>query len=270
MEFLRTNKRIGLYLSLLAILALGALVAVWSVTGTGAYLTGEGNWQTLAGDYRIGIIDYTVRVNDELLLGRESDGVLSPYKLAVPLPGAVRMYDSTVTSDRVRAQEFNEGAALMRVRVINYSKNTVDVSAQFTLVPGESGMMVLPLPTTLDEGTAKNFNSRQHVLKTLGLSTSVLDTLTAEQERTLLAALRAAYNQQPTAMTQEMGLLPGSTGVKPEAENVILDGSTYCYYRDVFFLVWDEYGDGTYNVDDAAVSTRQSYFKALFTVGQLD
>lgn len=276
MDFLRTNKRLGIYLALLCILALGALVAVWSVTGTGAYLTGEGDWQSLAGDYRIGVIDYTVRINDELLLDRASgessnpdDSAKTGYKLAVPLLGGVKMFDNTPgLTANIRAQEFNEGATLMRVRVTNYSKNMVDVTTNFALVDQSATGAVPPiralaLPVTLDEKTAATFDYYKYVLDTLGNPAD-------------LTALDTAYTtflaKTANRLELEMGILPGSTTVDPNAANVIKDGNSYCYYKDVFLIVWTEYGDGDHNnaILGATGANRQARFNAEFTVGQLD
>ncbi|MEG2097272.1 MAG: hypothetical protein RRY65_03815 [Pseudoflavonifractor sp.] len=49
MNFLRSKRRFGVYALLLGLLGFSALLALWGVAKTGAYLSDEGDWQTLAG-----------------------------------------------------------------------------------------------------------------------------------------------------------------------------------------------------------------------------
>lgn len=280
MDFLKSKNRLGLYLFLLAVLAVGALAAVWSVSGTGAYLTGEGDWQTLAGNYRIGIIDYAVKINDQTLLGRTTGkDQLDAYLLDVPILGGVKMFDPSISDSVVLTKEFNEGATLAKVRVTNYSKNMVDVTAQFSFVDqrtpeqiaaGVPPIRVMALPVTLTEKTATTFDLRKYILDTL--KPTIADNAT---EATALAALDTAYAKYAEhTMVLEMGLLPGSTtGSKPaDDDKVLQDGTSWCYYKDVFLVIWTEYGDGEFNsaVDGATGQPRQGRFNAEFTVGQLD
>lgn len=272
MDFIKGKNRLSLYLFLLAVLAVGVLAAIWSVTGTGAYLTGEGDWQTLAGDYRIGTIDYTVRVDDELLLGRNPTGeVVDSYRLAVPILGGVKMFDPDLTGKPdVLAKEFNEGATIMKVRVTNYSKNMVDVTTQFsfrdqTVKEGVAPIRVLALPATLTEATAATFDCRSYILNTLGNPVA----------GDFAASYLAYMNRTGGAMTLEMGILPGSTGSKPAGvgdDKVLQDGTSWCYYKDVFLVVWTEYESGEFNtaVEGSTGKPRQGQFTASFTVGQLD
>lgn len=271
MDFLKGKNRLGLYLLLLAVLALGALAAVWSVTGTGAYLTGEGDWQTLAGDWRIGTIDYTVRINDQLLLGRSSGSEsLAEYELVAPIKGGVKMFDPAPLTATVLDKEFNEGATLLRLRVTNYSRNIVEVTAQLSLpeqTAGDRPIRMLALPVTLGKTTATTFNYRQYILDTLG-NPADLDAMNTAYDE---------YIKKHPQQTLELGLLPGSvsgTTAPPGVgdDKILQDGNSWCYYRDVFLVVWTEYGDGEFNtaVDGATGTPRQGRFFASFSVGQLD
>lgn len=283
MDFLRGKNRIRLLLGLCCLLALCAAAAVWSVARTGAFLTAEGDWQTLAGDYRIGTIDYTVEVNDQLLLGRAGDGAsVIPYDLAVPIPGGVKMYDESVT-ETLQTKEFNEGAALMRVRVVNHSENMVDVSAAFTLhqspAPGASPIRVLPLPVTLDRDSAGTLDYRKYVLDALApFSASKSAPATLEEMEAAYSAYMNAEGVKGT-LTLDAGLIPGSATVPPAdtEDGFIQDGGVYCYYKDVFLLIWSEYGSGEYDTPAGKESAspapgahRQGRFKAVFTVGQIE
>lgn len=287
MDFLKSKNRLGLYLFLLAVLALGALAAVWSVSGTGAYLTGEGDWQTLAGDYRIGIIDYNVKVNDQTLLGRTTGkDELDEYLLDVPILGGVKMFDSSVSDAIILNKEFNEGATLAKIRVTNYSKNMVDVTAQFSYIDlrttaqieaGVPPIRAMALPVTLTEKTAATFDLRKYILETVG---------NADSLSTFDANYATYMNGLGNKMVLEMGLLPGSTTADPGvgSDKVVQDGNSWCYYRDVFLVIWTEYGDGEFNTDAPAPivgstpdptwtptgTPRQGRFHAEFTVGQLD
>lgn len=275
LDFLKSKNRMGLYLFLLAVLAVGALAAVWSVSGTGAYLTGEGDWQTLAGDYRIGIIDYNVKINDQTLLGRTTGkDKLDAYLLDVPILGGVKMFDSGISDAILLNKEFNEGATLAKIRVTNYSKNMVDVTAQFSYVDqrtqaqidaGVPPIRVMALPVTLTEKTALTFDLRKYILSTVG-DTDNLSTFNANYE-TYMGGLNGQ-------LVFELGLLPGSTTADPGVggDKVIQDGNTWCYYKDVFLVIWTEYGDGEFNlaVQNATGVPRQGRFHAEFTVGQLD
>lgn len=281
LDFLKSKNRLGLYLFLLAVLAVGALAAIWSVSGTGAYLTGEGDWQTLAGDYRIGIIDYTVKINDQTLLdsvpGSEN---LEAYLLDVPILGGVKMFDASISDSVVLTKEFNEGATLVKVRVTNYSKNMVDVTAQFSFVDqrtseqiaaGVPPIRAMALPVTLTKKTAATFNYRKYILDTL--KPTIADSAT---EAAALTALNTVYTEYAKrAMVLEMGLLPGSTNIDPNVgeDKVWFDQETqtWCYYKDVFLVIWTEYGDGEFNSTvNSAAQPRQGRFDAEFTVGQLD
>lgn len=280
MDFLKSKNRLGLYLFLLAVLAVGALAAVWSVSGTGAYLTGEGDWQTLAGDYRIGIIDYAVEINDQTLLGRTTGkDTLDAYLLDVPILGGVKMFDSTVSDAIILNKEFNEGATLAKIRVVNYSKNMVDVTAQFSYVDqrtpaqitaGVPPIRVMALPVTLTEKTAATFDLRKYILETLNLT-----DIGGTDETAALAALDTAYTEYAKSpMVLEMGVLSGSTTADPNVGDgkVVHEGDIWCYYKDVFLVIWTEYGDGEFNsaVQGATGQPRQGRFNAEFTVGQLD
>lgn len=281
LDFLKGRHRLGLFLLLLAMLALGALAAVWSVAGTGAYLTGEGNWQSLAGDYRIGTIDYTVKLGGSLLLGRTENGSsLEQYQLVLPILGGVKMYDPDPgLTALTRSQEFNEGTTLVRVRVANYSKSMVDVTAQFSLIdlrtPGQisAGVLpirALPLPAALTEQAAASLDYRKYVLDTLkpfhgGAAPASLSELDDAYH---------AYMAQ-SGISLAPGLLPGalstaSSPTPPADGSAFAEDGFWIYYRDVFFVVWSEYGNGEYNVPGDTAAPRQGRFDAVFTAGQLD
>lgn len=270
MNFLLGRGRYRLYASALALLLLVCVGGSWSAAGTGAYLTDEGDWQYLAGDYRIGTIDYLVSVNDQLLMGLEQDtSVVATHRLAVPIRGGVRIFDSTAETAGLRDREFNEGATLMRVRIVNRSDSMVVVSASFSLLDQspERSLRVLPLPVELDDATARRLDYRQYVLDTLGLDESALPA--AEDEA--LSALDAAYAGYLSAhpsMDLDAGLIPGALTASEGDDCVIEDGRPY-YYKDVFLLVWSEYS-GDYDTQGAAAPVLQGQFECAFTVGRLD
>ncbi len=272
---LRAKGRFGLYLGLIALLALLCGIAVWSVARTGAYLTDEGDWQYLGGDYRIGTIDYTVTVNDQQLMGlAPGTAEATTYQLVVPMVAGVRMYDPTVTA-ALRTAEFNEGATLMRVRVINRSDSMVEVHAAFTLqeeTGNSSPLRVLPLPVDLDAVSAARLDYRKYVTDTLRL-TDPNDFTAANAEPAALTALDTAYAAYHDGhpMSLDAGIIPGSIGADPTAANVtVVDGKPY-YFKDVFLLLWTEYGTGEYNVESTpSAPIRQGQFLATFTVGQVD
>lgn len=264
LERLRGRGRFGLYAGLLSVLALLCGIAVWSVARTGAYLTDQGDWQYLGGDYRIGTVDYTVTINDELLMGLEPGSAdVSTYKLVLPLLAGVRMFDPTLSTATLREREFNEGATLMRVQIVNRSDSMVEVHAAFSLADqtaAEGGALrVLPLPVDLDLDAARNLNYRQYVMDTLSLTDPAAFTDATESSAlTALDSAYAAYLAAHPTLNLDAGIIPGAVE------------SGYSH-KDIFLLVWSEYGSGEYDAPaptDAPV--RQGQFTATFTVGQID
>ncbi len=277
--FWKGRSRFTWYAAAAAVLALLLFAAARTAMGTGAWLTDEGDWQYLAGEYRVGTIDYTVSINDQTLMDQTTDKTsVNTYEMAVPLLAGVRMYDPTLTDADLRTREFNEGATLIRVRVVNRSDSMVDVRSAFTLMDQAakaSPIRVLPLSTDLDEDTAASLNYRKYVVDTLALTAPGSLTTEAE-EQTALAALADAYSAYLTAHPQmelTVGLLPGAVVGVPQEGDTVFDSSTgkYYYYKDIFLIAWAEYDGGSY--DSAAASapvSPQARFHAVFTVGQLD
>ncbi|MEG1878601.1 MAG: hypothetical protein RR211_03120 [Pseudoflavonifractor sp.] len=276
MNFLRSKRRFGVYALLLGLLGFSALLALWGVAKTGAYLSDEGDWQTLAGEYRIGIIDYTVDIDGQRLL-EPAGSQAQTFEMLVPLRGGVRMFDPTVSAEN-RGKEFGEGINLVRVRVVNHSDSTVEVGASFKLKEGSANSLrFLPVPTTFGEAAARSLNKRQYALDTVGMQD--VSCTTAEQETVALNNYATKYNAYRAANPAAQlpgGILSGATSVIPgegqNYETVTVDGKTkYYFYKDVFLLVWSEYGSGEFN---AALTTspkpRTGQFLATFTVGQLE
>lgn len=264
--YLQGKGRYVLYLAALVCLMALTVLALWRVTGSGAYLTDEGDWQDLAGTYRVGIIDYEVTVNAQSLAaaGDTADGNSQlRAKMLVPLMGGVQMFDTTV-STAVREQEFNEGATLIRVRVENRSDTMVEVTSAFQMAEQSVGeyIRVLPLPDTLTEVTARQLNCREYVLNTLKpYNTNVKPASLAELE-----SAYKAYHAANPEMLLDMGILPGAVS------DPTVEGGRRYSHKDVFLLAWSEYGSAEYNsaLTTGEAQARWGRLKAVFTVGQME
>ena len=270
-RWLRGRKRFVLYIALIILLAAGTVLSVLAVTRAGAYLQNEGDWQELAGEYRIGIIDYTVDINGQPLIVQGTDSnVVNTYQMIVPQRAGVRIFDPTV-GETLREKEFNEGITLMRVRVVNHSESMVSVNSLFQLAEQAGGqpVRVLSLPVSLDRLSAENLNYRQYVLDTLEIGESTA----GKSETEALQLLNASYDKLPPVIEMSIGTLQGASASPPSGD-WIQNGGIYYSYKDVFLIVWSEYGEGEYNsavnTDGSSPDARWGRFHATFTVGQVE
>lgn len=275
------KSRLGIYLPLLILLGLSTAFSLWTVTDSGAYLTDEGDWQGKAGQYRIGVIDYYVEAEGSVILDQSASA--DPVRhLVVPLKGGVRFYDPELTDASLRTQEFNEGATILKLRVVNRSDSLVEVSATLGLdgtqttdgnaafgAAGIQPLRLLALPSALKESGLSSYDYRAYVLGTLGLSDA------GGNEAAGLTAMDAAF--QGRAQEQIAGaVIRGSTQGAPVGDEYIETDGKICYYKDFFFLLWCEYGSGTEeglhnsHLAGESVVLPAARLGLTMTVGQLD
>lgn len=273
------RSRLRLYLPLLALLAALVSLSLWTVTDSGAYLTDDGDWQGKAGQYRIGVIDYVVEADGSAILSGTGEGTVD--QLVIPLKGGVRFYDPTLTDDTLRLQEFNEGATVLKLRVVNRSDSLVEISAAlnpstvqttsplFGGAEGAAPLRLLALPTVLREADLGGYDYRSFALTTLGLSDH------KGSEAAGLAAMTTAFTGRPAEQISG-AVIRGATRGTPVGEDYILEGSTAYYYKDLFFLLWCEYGSGSSeglhnsNLAGAGVILPTMRLGLTMSVGQLD
>ncbi|MEG2420658.1 MAG: hypothetical protein RSB55_03840 [Oscillospiraceae bacterium] len=274
------KRRYAFYIIAVVLLAVGIAAGVLLAGRSGAWLTNEGDWQDLAGDYRIGVIDYTVELNNETLIAQVG-GVPKDYSMLVPLQGAVRIFDPTV-GDLTREREFNEGATLMRVRIINRSDSLIEIGGTLRIeqtATGNGSIRFLTLPETLDLAGAKTLNRRKYVLDTLNIA----DKSAGETEQAALQRLNTAYGDNRTGAFIPRTIF-GTTAIKPTDRDTIKDPNAekYYSYTDCLAIVWTEYDTGAYNKDETrpspavtpapspVIENRMGRFFLTVHVGQLN
>ncbi|MEG1577131.1 MAG: hypothetical protein RRY64_00290 [Oscillospiraceae bacterium] len=240
-----TILRYAVYVGLLLLLTAGIVIAVLRVGLSGAWLTGEGDWQDLAGKYSIGIIDYTIKLNEEKLIEQEGN-IPKSYRMVVPIQGAVRFFDPTVTAP-VRSQEFNTGATLMRIKIINNSGNLIEIGGTLSLTGagnGNKAIRFLPLPDTLPSAEIPTLDRRKFVVDTLKLT----DPSTVAETAALgnLATAYETFYGNTTPATP----LSTYTATFP-SRSVYTGGATGSNVSEFIALVWTEYDGGMdYNTDE--------------------